>query len=718
MVNMFLIFLSWVQCLVVIGVTGRNLMENAPQMCPIEHNNLIDVQLFVSDEEECFKLCEKSDKCKFFRFYASSFTRPSQCFLFKSCGRQVEDASPDCMLNKENTVEVKPFIKSHGECKQLCQGDRRCAYFKYQPRAKPRTGDPDLPPAINPLLNQIGTNQEEFCFILRSCSKRMVDNVQCALGKNNFLDVKFFVESTDECKIHCQATNGCRYYWWYPLDYSESPAYCYMFQQCAPKDKEPEVALIIGGRHPGHYFMTQKQHNDLIMRNDVCMLETNDNVSLARAGAISQFVGDKVLYCGGRNGHGVHTDCLAFHPKNNTWAHHSNMVRAREEATSVVIGTAVFVMGGIDEKTVEVINLKSEIQGSPDIPEWKLGPDLPQVLGRSCAVLMDNETVIIAGGHDDNSTLSLATGYMLNILENAWTEIPNMKVPRRDHACLFVEFEKSKGMLVTGGLGENDEVLDSAEFFDLATNEWILTSGMKVGRTEHAMSLIYGIPTVIGGLSNSGFLTSIEQFDKSSASWNVPLERDWRIVNNALGAPRYEMTSASIPVSLMETHENFSHQVQNASEDIQRTRVKHQDILELSPWNLLLIILAILLAYWGMNLVCLCLAACLIGHGSKKRPGEDGLDQRDFERSSIYKVVNGVLRGSLTDFQSSDALSLSESGDTSDDVLGTVEVHSTSTILSVVPKGATPSPNSSQTTTIGLGHDFFEMSLPNVTNVS
>jgi hypothetical protein len=28
------------------------------------------------------------------------------------------------------------------------------------------------------------------------------------------------------------------------------------------------------------------------------------------------------------------------------------------------------------------------------------------------------------------------------------------------------------------------------------------------------------------------------QFDKSSASWNVPLQRDWRIINHALNSPR------------------------------------------------------------------------------------------------------------------------------------------------------------------------------------
>ncbi len=41
----------------------------------------------------------------------------------------------------------------------------------------------------------------------------------------------------------------------------------------------------------------------------------------------------------------------------------------------------------------------------------------------------------------------------------------------------------------------------------------------------------------------------MEQFDKSSASWNVPLERDWRTINSALSVPRYEMAVASVPVS-------------------------------------------------------------------------------------------------------------------------------------------------------------------------
>ena len=54
-------------------------------------------------------------------------------------------------------------------------------------------------------------------------------------------------------------------------------------------------------------------------------------------------------------------------------------------------------------------------------------------------------------------------------------------------------------------------------------------------------------------LTGDQFISSIEQFDKSSNSWNIPLERYWRIVNTALTLPRYEHTVATIPASQVST---------------------------------------------------------------------------------------------------------------------------------------------------------------------
>ena len=55
-----------------------------------------------------------------------------------------------------------------------------------------------------------------------------------------------------------------------------------------------------------------------------------------------------------------------------------------------------------------------------------------------------------------------------------WRRLEGMNTPRRDHGCLYVEFESSRGVLVTGGQGEGDEVLGSAEFYDIATQQWTM----------------------------------------------------------------------------------------------------------------------------------------------------------------------------------------------------------------------------------------------------
>ena len=50
----------------------------------------------------------------------------------------------------------------------------------------------------------------EFCYLLSSCSKRMIENVLCTIGENNFLDVKLFTPSLAACQQHCEDTTGCK----------------------------------------------------------------------------------------------------------------------------------------------------------------------------------------------------------------------------------------------------------------------------------------------------------------------------------------------------------------------------------------------------------------------------------------------------------------------------------------------------------------------------
>ena len=75
--------------------------------------------------------------------------------------------------------------------------NRLCGYYKYMVKED---------------------TERQFCYLLKSCAKRMIDNINCPLGKNNFLDMKFFVPNLEGCAELCRDTRGCRYYWWYPIE--------------------------------------------------------------------------------------------------------------------------------------------------------------------------------------------------------------------------------------------------------------------------------------------------------------------------------------------------------------------------------------------------------------------------------------------------------------------------------------------------------------------
>merc|ERR1712137_310342 len=80
----------------------RSLFASAPQVCPITSWNLLEVELFVESEQACFSICEATKDCNFYRFFNDlSPAKPSQCFMFKTCGRSVVEAGPDCVVNKE-----------------------------------------------------------------------------------------------------------------------------------------------------------------------------------------------------------------------------------------------------------------------------------------------------------------------------------------------------------------------------------------------------------------------------------------------------------------------------------------------------------------------------------------------------------------------------------------------------------------------------------------
>lgn len=69
--------------------------------------------------------------------------------------------------------------------------------------------------------------------------------------------------------------------------------------------------------------------------------------------------------------------------------------------------------------------------------------------------------------------------------DETWAVEPEMSQKRKDHACLVVEINDQKGILVTGGVDEEDKLLDSVEFYSFTSEAWQTLASLKDARTEH-----------------------------------------------------------------------------------------------------------------------------------------------------------------------------------------------------------------------------------------
>jgi len=521
-------------------------MRQAPRECPLENGNLLDVVLFAKSDEECRQMCANNEKCIFYHFYKGATNdraiasesvdnQPAQCFLYDACNREVLPATEDCPLTKENTVEVQGFVRNAEECKMSCSMDVDCGYYKYFPNNDEK--------------------QPLFCYHLKKCAPRVIRRAECPLERNNYIDHFLFMETQTDCRQKCQDHTECRFWYWYPIDYSPAPLYCYLYRSCEGGADEQTVGLVLGGRHPGFYFLAEDESLDLVKGGVVCPKPIASNVtSVGRGAAVSEFVNGDVLLCGGRDTNNrVLNSCMGYQMDSDNWKSHSQLIDFREEAASVVVAGQMYIFGGLVDG--ELARTSEKLSGD----EWTSGPDMPEGRSRFCAVALDDSSIAILGGEiptQDGIAIS-PDMKTYNLDTDAWTENPAMLLGRKDHACAFVKIDEEKGVLVSGGVDSEDNLLDSVEFYSLENQEWTDLSPLKRARTEHGMAMIGGLVTVIGGVSKTEFLASIEVLDNSANSDENPLGHEWRVAAHSLAAPRYDFALAVAPVSALNQEERM-----------------------------------------------------------------------------------------------------------------------------------------------------------------
>ena len=77
---------------------------------------------------------------------------------------------------------------------------------------------------------------------------------------------------------------------------------------CIKGGEEPLSAVIMGGRHPGQYFLFGGESVDYLITNSVCntLVDPEElQLAVSRAGAMTDLMESEVLLCGGRDTEGM-----------------------------------------------------------------------------------------------------------------------------------------------------------------------------------------------------------------------------------------------------------------------------------------------------------------------------------------------------------------------------------------------------------------------------
>jgi uncharacterized protein (TIGR03382 family) len=135
---------------------------------------------------------------------------------------------------------------------------------------------------------------------------------------------------------------------------------------------------------------------------------------------------------------------------------------------------------------------------------------------RHTATLLQNGTVLVAGGSDNGFILSAAEIY--DPVTDSWAQAPPMNSVRED----FTATRLLDGtVLVTGGFaGEGLE--SSAEIYDPVFQTWFFVGPMNDARVRHTATLLPSGAVLVAGGENDGSYSSAELYDPASQSF-VPV---------------------------------------------------------------------------------------------------------------------------------------------------------------------------------------------------
>ena len=135
------------------------------------------------------------------------------------------------------------------------------------------------------------------------------------------------------------------------------------------------------------------------------------------------------------------------------------------EASATVINSTLYITGGWCRN--DLMNNYNIYKYELDKNQWSVLPPLQQCYG--VPVNVNDHLTIISGKDRNNKPINLVTTYDDNSWNNTY---PNLSVAR----LLPAVVPYHQYVIVAGGKGDDDNVLDSIEVFDITKSHWMIVN--------------------------------------------------------------------------------------------------------------------------------------------------------------------------------------------------------------------------------------------------
>ena len=162
---------------------------------------------------------------------------------------------------------------------------------------------------------------------------------------------------------------------------------------------------------------------------------------------------------------------------------------------------------------------------NPTTSTWAVTGSRVPVRYAHTATLLDDGTVLVAGGHDYAGTLNSSMIYTPGtgawaVTQTAGNTPTTMKNARRNYTATKLVSGK---VLAAGGVGTGG-ILATSELYDSSSGTWTLAGSMAYERYNHTATLLSnGKVLVTGGIAVDGLsiLNTVEIYDSTGNSWTT-----------------------------------------------------------------------------------------------------------------------------------------------------------------------------------------------------